>query len=138
VTIRFRVPRFVTQAGSMKIVSPHLARVPALTEMSGYENRRHPVFFLFLSSETSEVRLRLPIGTTLKKVPARRQIDGPGLASSTSFEMARDQDRNVLIVKRAVTVSLREIPAIDYPKLRTFVAALSEEEASAVTLVPDS
>jgi transglutaminase-like putative cysteine protease len=138
VTIRFRVAGFVTRAGATKIVSPHLARVPSLTEMSGYPKRRHPVFFTFLSSETSEVRLKLPVGESLKKVPSPRRIEGPGLTSRTDYEMARDGNRNVLVVKRDVTVSRREIPPADYEQFRTFVSALGEEEAGAVTLVPAS
>ena len=136
VTIRFAVPRFVTRAGTAQIVSPHLVRVPGLTEMATYPTRRFPVFFAFLSNETSEVRLTLPAGRGLKKLPADRTLDGPGVASRTHYEAARDGDRNVLVVRRSVTVSQREISPTDYPKLRTFLAALGEEEAGAVTLVP--
>lgn len=137
-TIRFRVPRFVTRAGSMKIVSPHLARVPSLTGITGYPNRRHPIFFPFLSSETSEVRLRLPFGEAPRKVPDGRRIEGPGLVSTTRYEMTREDDRQVLIVKRAITISRREVPAAEYPQFRAFLSSLGEEEAGAITLVPAS
>jgi len=67
------------------------------------------------------VRLTLPAGRGLKKLPADR---------------AREGDRSVLVVRRSVTVSTREIAPADYPKLLTFVSALGEEEAGAVTLAP--
>jgi hypothetical protein len=89
-------------------------------------------------SETSEVRLQLPPGRTLKKTPAGRSIEGPGLSEKSTFTVARDGDRNILVVRRDATVSRREIPPSDYAAFRTFVSAIAEEEAAAVTLVSDA
>jgi hypothetical protein len=69
-------------------------------------------------------------------MPADRKLEGPGLAGSTHYEMAREGDRQVLVLHRELTVSRREISISDYPQLRTFVSALAEEEAGATTLVP--
>ncbi|HUD72102.1 MAG TPA: DUF3857 domain-containing protein [Dongiaceae bacterium] len=138
VTIRFRVPRFITQAGTMSIISPHLARVAWLANLGAYPTRRYPVLFPYLLQETSEVRLTLPDGMTLRKMPAPKDLSGAGLQSETRFEMVREGNRDVLVVRRAVTVGRREIPTGEYAALRTFLSALGEEEASAVTLVPRS
>ena len=136
VTIRFHVPRFISQAGTMSIVSPHLARVAWLANLGAYPTRRHPILFPYLLQETSEVRLTLPAGMTLRKMPAPKDLAGAGLSAETRYELAREADRDVLVVRRAVTVGRREIPAGDYAPLRVFLSALGEEEAAAVTLVP--
>ncbi len=134
VTIRFAVPRFLVRAGKVDVVSPQLVRFPGLTRIAAYPARRHPVFFPYLFNETSEARLRLPVGRTLKKVPADRTIEGPGLAAATHYELEHEQDRDVIVVRRSVKVSRREIPVADYAALRDFIAALAEEESRAVTL----
>jgi len=135
--IRFKVAHFVMRAGGVEIFSPQLARSPDLTEIAAYENRQQAIFFPYLFSDTSEVRVQLPPGRTLKKVPADRRIEGPGLLATTNYEMVREEDRDVLVVRRSVSVSRREIPVADYPALRNFLAALAQEDAGAVTLVPD-
>jgi uncharacterized protein DUF3857/transglutaminase superfamily protein len=134
VTIRFAVPRFAVRAGKAEVVSPHLVRFPGLTSIAAYAARRHPVFFPYLFNETSEARLRLPVGRVLKKIPADRTIEGPGLTASSRYELAREQDRDVLVVRRTVTISRREIPVADYGALRNFISTLIEEESKAVTL----
>ncbi|HKQ96740.1 MAG TPA: DUF3857 domain-containing transglutaminase family protein, partial [Candidatus Polarisedimenticolia bacterium] len=138
VTVQFQVPRFVSQAGAMTIVSPHLARLGWLSRVAAYPTRRHPVLFPFLFKETSEVRLTLPAGMTLRKVPAPKDLAGAGLEAETRYETVKEGDRDVLVLRRTVTVGRREIPADDYAALRGFLSALGEEEASAVTLVPRS
>jgi hypothetical protein len=134
ITIRFEVPRFVTRAGAFEIVSPYLVRFPGLTRIGAYAGRRTPVFFPYLFSTTSETRLRLPAGRTVRKVPADREVAGPGLTASTHYELARDGDLQLLVVKRSVKVSRREIPVSDYPALRDFLSGLTQEESKAVTL----
>lgn len=136
IEMHFAVPHYVTQAGALQIISPEIVRFPAITRMAAYSTRLHPVFFPFLIDEEVEVRLTLPPGRTLKKMPADRKLDGPGVAGTTRFEMTRENDRQVLVVHRSLVVSRREIPTSDYPSLRTFVASLAEEEAGASTLVP--
>lgn len=133
-TLRFSVPGFVTRAGSFEVVSPHLARFPGLTGLAAYPARRHPFFFNYLHSDTVETRLTLPVGRTVRKLPAERKLDGPGLTAGTRYELAREGDRSVLIVRRSVSVGRREIPASEYPALRSFLIALAEEEAGAITL----
>jgi transglutaminase-like putative cysteine protease len=134
ITIRFQVPRFTTRAGAKEIVTPYLVRFPGLTRIAAYSGRRLPVFFDYLFSETSEVHLRLPEGRTLKKVPDDREIKGPGLIATTRHELVREGDRQVLVVRRSVSVGRREFPVADYPALRDFLGALGQEEARAVTL----
>jgi hypothetical protein len=136
IEMRFEVPHYVTQAGNLQVVSPYLVRFPAITRMAAYPSRLHPVFFEFLIDEIVDIRLALPPGRTLRKMPADRKLEGPGLAGSTHYEMAREGDRQVLVLHRELTVSRREISISDYPQLRTFVSALAEEEAGAATLVP--
>ncbi len=134
ITIRFEVPRFVTRAGSFEVMTPYLVRFPSLTRIAAYSGRRSPVFFDFPYSVTSETRLRLPPGRTLKKVPADREATGPGLAATTKHELVREGDYQVLVVRRTVSVSKREIPVSDYPALRDFLSGLTEEESKAITL----
>jgi len=138
ITIRFKVPRFVTQAGTLQVFTPHLARLPMLTQTAAYPGRRYPLFYHYLMSETSEVRLQLPPGRTLKKTPAGRSLEGPGLSEKSAFTIAREGDRTILVVRRDATISRREIPASDYAAFRTFVAAIAEAEAVAVTMVSDN
>jgi len=133
-TIRFMVPRFIMRAGAKEIISPYLVRFKGLTDAAAYPKRRYTVLFQDLRSDTSETRLQLPPGRTLKKIPENRTLDGPGISATTTFELTKEQDHEILVVKRTVTISRREIPVEDYPALRTFVAALSEQEAGAVTL----
>jgi len=134
IAIRFSVPRFLVRAGTMEIVSPHLVRFPSLTRIAAAPSRMQAVFFDYLFNETSEVRLLLPPGRSVKKVPAGGAVEGPGLSATTTYAMDRFTDRNVLVVKRSVSVSRREIPAADYSAFRRFVSALTEEEARGVTL----
>jgi hypothetical protein len=71
-------------------------------------------------------------------VPAGKSFEGAGLTAKSDFAVTREEDRNVLVVRRSIMVPRREIPAADYPQLRTFLSSLVEEEAGAVTLVPES
>jgi len=135
-TLRFKVPHFAVRAGTMDIVSPHLVRFPFLAKLSALPSRRHPVFFDRLSRETAEVRLYLPPGRHLKKVPEGRTLDGPGVSASTSYEIASERGRETLVVKRSITFSRREIPPSDYGALRQSLASLLEEESRALTLQP--
>ncbi|HEU4401609.1 MAG TPA: DUF3857 domain-containing protein [Candidatus Polarisedimenticolia bacterium] len=136
ITIRFRVPRFLVRAGSAEVVSPHLVRFPFLTRIAAYPARLHPVFFDYLSSETSEVRLYLPPGKSLKRIPTARALEAVGLSASTSYEVLTERGREILVVKRTVSVNRREIPVSDYAALRQLLSSISEEEARAVTLQP--
>src|SRR5262249_52147140 len=97
VTVGFTVPRFVTRAGSMEIVSPYLVRFPGLTEIAAYSGRRHPVFFAYLFSDSSEARLQLPQGRTPKNLPTDRTLDGPGVQATTHFELQHEGDRDVVV-----------------------------------------
>jgi len=102
--------------------------------MSAAPERRLPIFFPYLFSDTSEIRLRLPPGRTLARVPSDRKSEGPGLLSTTSYELLRDAEGETMVVKRDLTISRREIPPADYPALRDFFSALAREDAGAVTL----
>jgi transglutaminase-like putative cysteine protease len=138
VRIDFEIPRFATRAGSLELISPHLARIKGLTDVAAYPVRRHPIFFEFLRSETSEVRLQLPPGRTLKSVPAPAKREGPGLRASTSYELLDGPEGRTLKVLRSVEVTRREIPASEYAAVREFLSALAKEDATAVTLIPES
>jgi transglutaminase-like putative cysteine protease len=133
-TIRFRVPRFLVRAGSVDVLSLHLVRFPDVGRLAASSNRRHPIFFENLSRETSDVRLYLPAGKHIKKLPEGRNLEGPGFSASTSYEVKSDKGRDVLLVKRSITFSKREIPVADYTALKQSLAALMEEESRAVTL----
>jgi transglutaminase-like putative cysteine protease len=137
-SIRFAIPGFVTRAGAFEVVSPHLGRFPSLTTFAAYPKRRHPIFFNNLFSDSVETRLTLPVGRTVRRLPVERKLEGAGLTASTRYELARDGERNVLVVRRSVSVGRREIPAAEYPALRTFLLALAEEEAGALTLQPEN
>ncbi|MFQ5877889.1 MAG: DUF3857 domain-containing protein [Acidobacteriota bacterium] len=134
---RFTIPAYVTRAGRLEIVSPHLSRFRDLTSLATYSSRRHPFFFGYPFTDTVESRLVLPPGRTLKKVPEDSSIEGPGLKASTVYELKREGGRNVLVVRRAVEVARREIPVKEYAALRDFISALAEEEARGVALKPD-
>lgn len=133
---RFEVPRFVTRAGSKEIIAPHVVRFRSLTGMAAYEGRRLPIFFPYLFDESSEVRLDLPAGRTIRQLPQDHAFEGPGLAASTHYEVGRQGEREILIVRRNVTVSSREIGVDEYDRFRAFMTALSEEEAAGMTLIP--
>lgn len=136
ITIRFSSPHAIVTAGSAEILSPHLFRFQNFARVVAYATRRHPVFFNYLSTEESEVRLALPPGRALKKIPAGSTVQGGGVIVSTSYEMAEQNGRNVLVVKRAVRVNEREVTVQDYPALRKALTSLGEEESRAVTLQP--
>ena len=138
IKVQFEVPRYMTHLGDLEVASPLVVRFRDLTGLGAKPKRVHPILFGYLHDEVSEVRLALPRGRTLRKVPADRNSDGPGLSAATHYELAQDGDHKVLVVKRSVTVSKREIPASDYPLLRTFLSGLVEEEANAVTLISGS
>lgn len=135
VTIQFRVPRFVTRAGDLQVVSPHLVRFSGLTDMAAYSRRRLPIFFPQLFSETSEVHLHLPPGRVPKSLPGESTLEGPGLSSTTRLELRHQGDHDVLVVRRSATVARRQILPEEYPQFRAFVSALAEEEAKGLTLV---
>jgi len=138
ITIRFEVPRFLMRAGSMDVFSLHVVRFPYLARMATSANRRHSLFLSRLSTETADVRLYLPPGRHLKKVPPGRTLQGPGVSGMTSYEVTNDGQRDVLVVKRSIVFNRREIPASEYNGLRDSLAAMIEEESRAVTLLAES
>jgi transglutaminase-like putative cysteine protease len=131
------VPGFVVRSGPIEAANPHLIKLSGLASRAASARRSQPVFFPFLFKDVLESRLRLPPGRTVRKLPEGRRIEGPGLLAESHYELVREEGRNVLIVTRALTVSRREIPPAEYPALRSFVAALAEEEARGVTLQPE-
>jgi len=133
-SLRFGVKRFTIRAGTREVISPYLVRFKDLTDVAAYPTRSVPLLFKNLFSDTSEMRLHLPPTRNLKKVPADWTLNGPGISAVTRFELVREQDHQVLVLKRSVTVSRREIPPADYPAFRTFVSSLAEAEANALTL----
>ena len=133
-TFRFKVPHFLVRAGNFDILSPHLVRFPYVARMTAPASRHHPIFIENLSSETSEVRLYLPPGKHIKKLPEGRTLAAPGFSGSSSYEVKSDRGRDILVVKRSITFSKREIPVADYAALKQSLAALLEEESRAVTL----
>jgi hypothetical protein len=133
-TVRFEVPRFVLKAGTSELISPQLARLPQFASLTVASGRRLPVFFHFLFSETSEIRLRLPAGRTIAKVPADRKSEVPGLESATAYEVLREAEGETLVLKRTLKISRREFPPADYPALKDFFSALAREDAGALAL----
>lgn len=134
ITARFEIPRFVTHAGGFEVVSPHVVRLPGLTAIGAYSGRRTPVFFDYLYSVTSEARIRMPSGRVVKKLPADRESSGPGMKAGTRHSLERDGDYQVMVVKRTVDVSRREIPVAEYQHLREFLSGLVQEESKAITI----
>ncbi|MGH9797554.1 MAG: DUF3857 domain-containing transglutaminase family protein [Candidatus Polarisedimenticolia bacterium] len=134
VVIRFRVPRFVSRAGSAEIVTPYLARFGWLGRITAYTGRRYPVFFEYLFSDRAEIHLSLPPGRRLRRTPADHDHKGPGLSASTKHEVTTEGGRQILVVRRSVSVDRREIPVAEYQALRDFLSAVQQEEARAVTL----
>jgi len=133
-TIRFKIPRYIIRAGNQDVVSPQLVRFPGLARMAAPSSRHHSIFFENLSSETSEVRLYLPRGKHIKKLPEGRSFEAPGFSATSSYEVKGDRGRDILVVKRSVTFSKREIPVADYSALKQSLSAVLEEESRAVTL----
>jgi transglutaminase-like putative cysteine protease len=136
ITIRFSSPHAITRAGSVEVLSPHLVRFQDFARIVAYPVRLHPVFFDYLWNEESEIRLALPPGRTLKKVPGGGAVEGGGVTVSTSYETTTENGRTVLVVKRIVSVNKREVPVAEYPALRKALSSVSEEESRAVTLLP--
>ncbi|HXH27721.1 MAG TPA: DUF3857 domain-containing protein [Candidatus Polarisedimenticolia bacterium] len=134
VTAKFSVPRFATRAGTLEIVSPQIVRFPSLTSLAAYPQRLQPFFFEYLYSLSSDVRMRLPPGRTVRKVPPPHTLKGPGLSSTVTYELGQDGGDTVLIVHRSIDVSQREIPVDQYGALREFVEGVSQDEAQGVTL----
>lgn len=135
-TIRFHVPHFVTRSGGLEIVAPHLVRLGWLTRIGAAPARRNAVFLEYPTLESSAVRITLPPGRTLKKVPENKERSGAGLTAATRYALTTANGRAVLEVRRDVKVSVRDIPAADYPALQAVLRGLAEDEAAAVTLVP--
>jgi hypothetical protein len=135
-SIRFTVPRFVTRTGGLEIVAPEMVRLGWLTRIGSAPARHNAIFLPYPTVESSAVRITLPRGRTLKKVPENKNRTGAGLAATTHYALTTENGRSVLEVRRDVTVASREIPAADYPALQTVLRGLAEDEASAVTLIP--
>jgi len=135
VTIRFTVPQFVTRAAGLEILSPQIVRLPWLAQMATAPDRTHALYLDYPRQENSEVRLALPPGRTLKKVPADRERSAAGLTVTSRYAVKQDGDHQVLEVRRTISISRREVPASEFPALRTLLGSLAEEDASAVTLV---
>ncbi|MCI0409983.1 MAG: hypothetical protein L0191_15735, partial [Acidobacteria bacterium] len=136
IRVEFSVPRLVTRSGSLGILNPHVARFPFLGNLGSASSRLYPVFFEELFQESTEVRIALPPGMTLKQVPKGRKIEGPGLTADFEYELAREETNQVLLLRQSLRVSQRELPASDFPAVKEFAENLAREEASAVTLVP--
>jgi hypothetical protein len=128
------VPGFVSRVAGIEFVSPHVIRFPTLSALAAYSGRSQPVFLAYPFSDTVETRLQLPPGRTIKKLPEDRAIEGAGLKANTSYELTREDRRNVLIIRRSISISRREIPVEEYEGFYAFVGALAEEEAGAITL----
>lgn len=137
ITIRFSTPHAITRAGSVEVLSPHLVRFTDFARVIAYPARRHPVFFDYLRNEEAEVRLALPPGRTVRKVPADTAVEGAGVTVATSYALTTENGRHYLGVKRSVKVGRREVPVDEYPALRKALSAVAEEEARAVTLQPE-
>jgi len=102
--------------------------------MAAPSSRHYPIFFENLSSEISEVGLYLHPEKHIKKLPEGRKLEAPGFSASSSYEVRVDKGRDMLVVKRSITFSKREIPVADYSALKQSLSALLEEESRAVTL----
>ena len=132
--IRFKVPSYLVRAGNVDVLSLHLVRFPKVARMAASSSRQYAIFFENLSREISEVRLYLPPGRHIKKLPEGRTIEGPGFSATTGYEVRGERGRDLLVVKRTITFSRREIPAAEYSSLKQSLATLLEEESRAVTL----
>jgi transglutaminase-like putative cysteine protease len=137
-SIRFAVPRFVTRSGGLEIVAPQMVRLGWLTRIGSAPARRNAVLLPYLSLQSSLIRITLPPGRTLRKVPESRDRTGAGLAATTRYALLSENGRAVLEVRREVKVASREIAPSDYPALQAVLRGLAEDEAAAVTLIPSS
>ncbi len=134
IALRFTIPHFLVHAGNIEVVPLQLVRFPELPKIAASPARQFPVFFDYLFSESFDLRLLLPPARTPKSLPTGQTIEGAGLKASTSYEAAEAEGRKVVVVRRSLICSRREIPAAEYPELLQFLAALAEEESRAVTL----
>jgi transglutaminase-like putative cysteine protease len=135
-SIRFAVPRFVTRSGGLEIVAPQLVRLGWLTRIASAPARRTAVLLPWLSQQSSLVRIALPRGRTLRKVPENKERSGAGLAAAVRYALTSENGLSVLEVRRDVKVGAREIAPSDYPALQEVLRGLAEDEATAVTLIP--
>ena len=135
VTIRFTVPQFVTRAAGLEILSPQIVRLPWLTQMASAPDRSHPLYLDYPRQENAEVRLALPPGRTLKKVPADRERSAAGVTVTSRYALKPDGDHQTLEVRRSISIARREVPAVEFPALRTLLGTLAEEDAAALTLI---
>jgi transglutaminase-like putative cysteine protease len=138
IRVDFQVPRLSTRAGSLELLNPHVARSPLPSGIGSGSQRRYPFFFDELYADAAEVRIALPTGKTVKQVPARKTVEGPGLSASFEYDLETTGPDHVLVLKRSLRVGQREIPAAEYPSVKKFVETLGREESTAVTLIPAS
>jgi len=123
---------YVTRAGPVDILAPHLVRWPQIDRLASTDTRRQPVFFRNLSVDSSTLRLRLPPSRTVRTIPEPQMIEGPGVNAGTRFSL--EELPRQLVVESTVTVSKREIPAADYPRLRAVLDHMTRQRTQAITL----
>jgi transglutaminase-like putative cysteine protease len=134
VTIEFTVAGFLTRAGDMEFLRPHVVRLTDLPLGDTPAKRSQPVFLPYQFSDLVESRVYLPPGRAPRKLPDEMRAQAPGLAAGTRYELSQEKGRNILSVKRFVSAGRREIPPEEYAAYRAFLSALAEDESRAVTL----
>jgi hypothetical protein len=132
--LRFRIPKFVTRAGGLDLVSPNLASLSEVADLGDLASRQQPILFPYLWSLSSEVDLRLPPGRSPRKLPEDVSLEGAGVRLSAEYRLVSDADGAVLAVRRSASITRRELAIDEVPALRRVIESLRRAEAGAITL----
>ncbi len=136
VTVEFAIPGFLTRAGTLEFIRQNPERIESIAALGRKVDRTQPLFVPFLSEEVVTSRIELPPGRTLKRVPEDVELTGPGASARCRVRLEQGQAGDVVQVERSVIVATREVPVVEWPAFRSFLAAVAEQESRSLTLVP--
>jgi hypothetical protein len=122
------VPGLTTQTRQRKIMPSSLFQPPQARAFQSAK-RVNPVYFHFPSEVVDEIKIQISAGYRAEILPQPQQIS----AGEFSYAISASQDKDVVEVRRRVTVNAVSVPAQRYASLRTFfVAVKSNDEAQIV------
>jgi hypothetical protein len=130
---RFSAPAYAKQAGDLILLRP---RVLGTKGSSVYSDpaRKYPVEYPEATLQTDEFDFTLPAGYTVDELPPPAQVD----CGYISYQSKTTLDGNVIRYTRTYQINKVMVPVSGLKDLRAALAAISNDERSAVVLKPSS
>lgn len=126
---RFAAPSYAKQAGDLIILRPRVLGLKGSSVFSD-PDRRYPVEYPEATLQTDEFDFTLPAGYAVDELPSPVKID----CGYISYQSKTTLDGNVVRYTRTYQVNKVMVPVSGLKDLRAALAAISNDERSAVVL----